>query len=86
MLDIVTLCRRLGMARSSSTSLLEQIDSKMDFPFRRAVCYKCGIAYNGYKRSVKCPKCKALLITEAKSRQTFVTGSWVKLSEFNSDV
>lgn len=73
------------MGRKAGSTLLEKIDSVIDYPVRRATCFQCGLVYNGYKRTVKCPKCKQILITETKSRQTFVTGSWIKMSDFKSE-
>ena len=73
------------MGRKPGSTLLEKIDSKLDFPMRRAACFRCGLVYNGYKRNVRCPKCKNILYTENKSRQTFITGSWIKMSDFKSE-
>jgi len=73
------------MARKSGSTLLDRIDSKLDFPLRRAACFNCGLVYNGYKRTVKCPKCKNVMHTDLKSRQTFITGSWIKMSDFKSE-
>jgi len=73
------------MARKKGSTLLDRIDTVIEIDMRRGACYNCGLVYNGYKRSVRCPKCRSVVLTDKRTRERFVTGSWIKMSDFKSE-